>query len=895
MKDKKGFYMNMKPKTTRFTTVLQLFFAPVVTAGILCIVFLLYGLFPFGEKTLSWGDMTQQVVPLLMQFRNILTGQDSLLYTFQAAGGMNFWGVFLFFLASPFSFLVLLVPKTEMILWINLLVVLKMMTCAFCAQIFFSRIFRRMGLAFQMLLSVSYAFCGYVMLYYQNLIWLDMMALFPLLMLSVCTLFRRGNVLPYIAAFTAMLIVNLYLSYMLVCYLILFFFFLLFRYVPKAQRGKTALLIGGGSIISVLLASPAWVPFLLEYTRSARGESLWENLTQCDFFSDFQTTLAVILPSVVCFAALVFVCRSYRKIQPVMKAMFLLLLVPMVIEPVNRIWHTGSYQAFPARYGYLAVFTGLILTAMVLSYRPKDPLQNRRLGVITISVHLTVYCGVMVGLVLWQQPALSHYVGSMWVDDAQFSELLLVFLLALIGTAALLFFYARRQLTRRFLLVSMSILILGGSLFQSVVYQGFAARDTENWLTAADLSDRIEDDSFYRVKNLEKYFDVNLVGGMGYATLNHYTSLTSQDYLFGMKKMGYSSYWMEVNSNGGTSLTDALLSNRYIIEQDFNLSEQEVVYRNDKYSIVKKPALSLGIISQNPLSAELSDKSRLDVQNQMFQEIFSSDEELMVTYEPDWMYGLTVSEGSGLYQIARTKPDGVGGIHFSIYVDGRQTLYFDCFDQLSTRLTEVINDSFSVAVNEHTVQKLYPDKKQNGLLCLGSFEDEWVTVYLSVWEDVQAKSFGVYGLREDLLEEELTQAQTADLTACGQTISGTVSAQEGESLFLSVPYDKGWQATVNGEPVEIKKVWDTFMEIPLAEGENEILLTYLPSGWNIGLMGLGIGVIFLLLFWKLKEKILQNIILQKAAVVLLAAVGVGAIFLLYLLPITLWIGSRIVL
>ena len=46
----------------------------------------------------------------------------------------------------------------------------------------------------------------------------------------------------------------------------------------------------------------------------------------------------------------------------------------------------------------------------------------------------------------------------------------------------------------------------------------------------------------------KKYFDVNMVGALGYNSLSHYASFTNESYMFTMKKLGYSSYWMEVNS-----------------------------------------------------------------------------------------------------------------------------------------------------------------------------------------------------------------------------------------------------------------------------------------------------------------------------------------------------------
>ena len=58
---------------------------------------------------------------------------------------------------------------------------------------------------------------------------------------------------------------------------------------------------------------------------------------------------------------------------------------------------------------------------------------------------------------------------------------------------------------------------------------------------------------------------MNTLGGIGYNALGHYTSLTDSDYMSAIKKMGYTSYWMEVGNSGGSVLTDALLSVKYSI------------------------------------------------------------------------------------------------------------------------------------------------------------------------------------------------------------------------------------------------------------------------------------------------------------------------------------------
>ena len=83
--------------------------------------------------------MDQQVIPLLLNFKDILTGHGSVLYSLQNAGGMNFLGVFFFFLASPVSLRTLFVDKSDLLLFMNILVLLKLCTCAFTTTLYFIR------------------------------------------------------------------------------------------------------------------------------------------------------------------------------------------------------------------------------------------------------------------------------------------------------------------------------------------------------------------------------------------------------------------------------------------------------------------------------------------------------------------------------------------------------------------------------------------------------------------------------------------------------------------------------------------------------------------------------------------------------------------------------------
>ena len=121
----------------------------------------------------------------MIDFKDILDGKSSMFLNFENAGGMNFWGVFFFFLASPFNLLVKFVDKSNVILFVNILCMLKMMVASLTAMIYFIKCHKWLAPSIAVILSFMYGVCGYVMMFYQNIIWLDMMYLLPLLLLRM--------------------------------------------------------------------------------------------------------------------------------------------------------------------------------------------------------------------------------------------------------------------------------------------------------------------------------------------------------------------------------------------------------------------------------------------------------------------------------------------------------------------------------------------------------------------------------------------------------------------------------------------------------------------------------------------------------------------------------------
>lgn len=66
-------------------------------------------------------------------------------------------------------------------------------------------------------------------------------------------------------------------------------------------------------------------------------------------------------------------------------------------------------------------------------------------------------------------------------------------------------------------------------------------------------------------------------------------------------------------------------------------------------------------------------------------------------------------------------------------------------------------------------------------------------------------------------------------------IRGRVAAPAAGVLFLSIPYNRGWRATVDGRAARVHRVNAGFLGIPLAAGTHAVELSFVPEGSRLGL------------------------------------------------------------
>lgn len=137
------------------------------------------------------------------------------------------------------------------------------------------------------------------------------------------------------------------------------------------------------------------------------------------------------------------------------------------------------------------------------------------------------------------------------------------------------------------------------------------------------------------------------------------------------------------------------------------------------------------------------------------------------------------------------------------------------------------------------------------------FEDGTVANAQSAFWDVPANELVQAGTVDlQILEDQLSCIDSAGfaLTAYENgRIAATFAATQDETLVISQPYEDGWTATVNGEPVEVQAAYDGLVGIPVQTGDNVVELRYLTPGLVPGAV-VGIASVTLFAVWRIAAR-----------------------------------------
>lgn len=198
-----------------------------IAAAIMLFVYIVYKFIPFGEMSILRMDLYHQYGPLFAEFYERVTNLDSLIYSWTSGLGGSFTGNYLNYLASPLGDLIMLLSGHDnMPEAIAVMVLIKAALAAATFTYFINNYFNRRDVS-SCAFSVLYAFCGFFVAYYWNIMWLNGMVLFPLIVLGIVKIIEGKTPWLYLVTLTMTMLSSYYMAYM-ICLLSVIWFLVYF-------------------------------------------------------------------------------------------------------------------------------------------------------------------------------------------------------------------------------------------------------------------------------------------------------------------------------------------------------------------------------------------------------------------------------------------------------------------------------------------------------------------------------------------------------------------------------------------------------------------------------------------------------------------------------------------
>ena len=121
MNGNKTTAISAERRTQRGISVLAFF----VPAFIMLVLFIIRGIYPFGDRSFLFSDMYHQYMPFLSEFVHKIKAGEGLSYSYNVGIGSNFLALYVYYVASPFNWLVFLLPESLIMEFMSYLVILR--------------------------------------------------------------------------------------------------------------------------------------------------------------------------------------------------------------------------------------------------------------------------------------------------------------------------------------------------------------------------------------------------------------------------------------------------------------------------------------------------------------------------------------------------------------------------------------------------------------------------------------------------------------------------------------------------------------------------------------------------------------------------------------------------
>ena len=836
MKDNKSLFQRVK-----------LYAIPgLITCAVIVFIYVFKGIWPFGANRIDYFDNMQQVAPLYAHLWDWMHGKASLWFDWYTGFGTNVsMSISAFSMLSPFNLLLYLFPRTLILESISILTLVKMIFMAVAMYAYINKKYNSLSYNMKVAFSLMYTFCGYTVLYGSCFTpWMDIVALFPLLMLAYENMMQTGKKLFYIIMVAIIFIINYYLGAMSLVYIFLISGAYVLLMSKKEKIKEHAWNLGIGTVAGLGLSCFVLVPVMKQLSGSQRGGSGQGIVSQyigwikSAIISDGQMAAFQrwMMLYGMAFAAAVIIMglkkfKEEKNTIRYMAALLLISLLPIVVEGINLMWHFGSYNGYTLRNGYIVAFT-LITVAAYFAQRmfeevtadKKQLVKQLVIFVAAAAIYAVIY----------------NIIPSNDIIIAAFILFIAIFIAAFI-------FYNKKlkkdgigfDFNTIIAIVAIEIFIGAYSLIGPPKFYEYEPYQYGDYVQAAnEVKDSldIEESVTDRIVNPDISLNANYPLILRRSAMSSFTAALQSDTQSYSKKFGYSKYFLWLLDSGGTVFTNSL----FHVTQAVNVNELD----SQMYTAVRSEG------DYTLYDADYKLPFAMSVNKNITRQDFSGNWEDLhnIFYK-----ALTNDTQDIVNGMSYTKKESSVIREYNVRADGKQAVYINIVD-VNNRNTDAnaswLISSMHIYVNGEAVfvptlgdvkNTAYFTDYNNNLVYLGTFENENFTIrveYDDPWY-LKVSEVSFAGLDMDKMQS-LVDKHADDYCETSYTSDSLTVKLNGSGVnnmaLIPVVYSDNWNVKVNGKKVKAKSVCGLFTGVDIHAGENVIEMTFEPKGKKAGML-----------------------------------------------------------
>ena len=836
MKDNKSLFQRVK-----------LYAIPgLITCAVIVFIYVFKGIWPFGANRIDYFDNMQQVAPLYAHLWDWMHGKASLWFDWYTGFGTNVsMSISAFSMLSPFNLLLYLFPRTLILESISVLTLVKMIFMAVAMYAYINKKYNSLSYNMKVVFSLMYTFCGYTVLYGSCFTpWMDIVALFPLLMLAYENMMQTGKKLFYIIMVAIIFIINYYLGAMSLVYIFLISGAYVLLISKKEKIKEHAWNLGIGTVAGLGLSCFVLVPVMMQLSGSQRGGSGQGIVSQSigwiksAIISDGQMAAFQrwMMLYGMAFAAAVIIMglKKFKEEKNTIRYMISLLLIsllPIVVEGINLMWHFGSYNGYTLRNGYIVAFT-LITVAAYFAQRMFEEVTADKKQIVKQLVIFVVAAAVYA--------VIYNIIPSNDIILAAFILFIAIFIAAFI-------FYNKKlkkdgigfDFNTIIAIVAIEVFIGAYSLIGPPKFYEYEPYQYGDYVQAAnEVKDSldIEESVTERIVNPDISLNANYPLILRRSAMSSFTAALQSDTQSYSKKFGYSKYFLWLLDSGGTVFTNSL----FHVTQAVNVNELD----SQMYTAVRSDG------DYTLYDANYKLPFAMSVNKNITRQDFSGNWEDLhnIFYK-----ALTNDTQDIVNGMSYTKKESSVIREYNVRADGKQAVYINIVD-VNNRNTDAnaswLISSMHIYVNGEAVlvptlgdvkNTAYFTDYNNNLVYLGTFENENFTIrveYDDPWY-LKVSEVSFAGLDMDKMQS-LVDKHADDYCETSYTSDSLTVKLNGSGVnnmaLIPVVYSDNWNVKVNGKKVKAKSVCGLFTGVDIHAGENVIEMTFEPKGKKAGML-----------------------------------------------------------